>query len=652
VGILLIAATGLLRDYFYAQVSANILRDIRNQLFERLQHLSMNFYAKIRSGDILAHFSSDMAVIENTTVTAASWALLPGLEVLSNAILLFVLDWRLALLAMLLCPLIILTPKKLAPLTAAETYKRKGEEANMLVFVQENLQTQPVVKIFGLAHLVIAHFKKINERLKERMIRVGFFSALIERTAGVSILFLQIIILGAGTYMVYCKTLSIGSLASFQAIFLGLSYSLSYVMQYIPSLIQASAGARRIQELLSKEPAIKDKTTALALKPLSRDMVFHAVTFGYSDEQINLDQISFSIPKGSTVAFVGASGSGKSTILKLITRSYDPLQGAVTIDDVDLRDAAIATLHRQIGYVFQDSFLLNISLRENIALGKLDASEEEIIAAAVAAEIHDMIMEMPQGYETLAGESGSQLSGGQKQRIAIARALLRKPEILILDEPTSALDPATEFAINKTLKRIAAQHTCLIVTHRLDSIAHAQKIFLLERGKLREQGTHAELLALNGIYKNFWEKQRGFTLDTENNLAAVTADRLCLIPLFNTLDHELLAECANRFRTEQSPADRIIAREGDIGNLFYIIVHGKVEVTKKRVDGLPQQITVLQDGDHFGEIALLKNVPRMATVRTLIPCIFLTLQKNEFTYLLRKMPDLQEKLEKIIQERM
>jgi ATP-binding cassette subfamily B protein len=296
---------------------------------------------------------------------------------------------------------------------------------------------------------------------------------------------------------------------AFETVFLTLSYSLSYVTQYVPSLVQATSALGHIRRLLDQQPRIVDAPDATPLPRLSRELTFRNLTFSYTGAQLNLRDLNLRIRQGESVAFVGPSGSGKSTLLNLLLRFHDPSLGAIIIDGHDLRDVTQASLRSQIAVVFQENFLFNTSIRENIRMGAPHATDEEVEAAAAAAEIHDFIISLPQGYDTQAGERGGRLSGGQRQRIAIARAILRDPAILILDEATSALDPASEAAVNATLAQLARGRTVISITHRLSSIATADQIFVLNHGRLVESGRHEELLAFDGVYSHMWWKQRG-----------------------------------------------------------------------------------------------------------------------------------------------
>ena len=348
------------------------------------------------------------------------------------------------------------------------------------------------------------------------------------------------------------------------------------------------------------------------------------------------------------MAFVGPSGSGKSTVLNLLLRFYDPGGGSVVFDGIDLRLATRASLSAMMSVVFQESALFNTTVRENIRLGNPQASDSEIEAAARAAEIHDFIVSLPQGYDTVCGERGSRFSGGQRQRIAIARAMLRDPSILVLDEATSALDPATEAALNATFERLARGRTVIWVTHRLSTVVKMDRIFVMDQGKLAESGSHDELLARNGLYARLWNKQCGVRVEARTGRARVGEALLAGIPLLADASEATRADLTNWFATERFDGNREIFRQGDAGDTLYIIAHGTVEVVREDTQ---QQLAKLSEGDYFGEMALLSDAPRNATVRTLGPCLCLTLQRDQFQELLLREPALREKIGQVAAER-
>jgi ATP-binding cassette subfamily B protein len=281
------------------------------------------------------------------------------------------------------------------------------------------------------------------------------------------------------------------------------------VTQYVPSLAQAAGSIHHLDDLFDVRPLVQDAPEAVPLSRLEREIALVDVGFRYEDEGFELSGVDVRIPKGSHTALVGASGSGKSTVLNLLLRFHDPTKGQVLFDGRDIRTGTQDSLRAQMGMVFQDSFLFNATILDNIRMGRPDASEAQVEAAARAAEIHDFIAALPQGYHSVVGERGSQLSGGQRQRLAIARALVRDPAILILDEATSALDYATEAAVNATLLKVAKNRTVITVTHRLGTAATAHHLVVLDKGRVVERGTHDELLARAGVYAALWHNQMG-----------------------------------------------------------------------------------------------------------------------------------------------
>jgi ATP-binding cassette subfamily B protein len=287
-------------------------------------------------------------------------------------------------------------------------------------------------------------------------------------------------------------------------------------------------------------------------------------------------------------------------------------------------------------------------VRDNIRFGKPDATEAEIEDAARAAQIHDLVLSLPSGYDTDVGERGGRLSGGQRQRVGLARAILRDPAILLLDEATSALDPATEAALNETLRHLSLGRTVVQVTHRLVGVVDVDRIFVLDDGRLAEDGTHQELLALGGQYASLWrQQQEGLSISRDGRTAEITPARLRALSAFQGLDDDALAKLAERFSTERVPENRAVFEQGDPGDKFYVIAHGTVEVLQRDEDGTERRLRVLQDGEVFGELALLNDAPRTATVRTRTACLLLTLSSQQFFQLLDSVPRLRATIQDV-----
>jgi ATP-binding cassette subfamily B protein len=639
-GAVVASAAGLIRDRQWARSQARFLEELRQEMFEHLQGLSLDFFNRSgRSGALLAHFSNDLSALENAASMAIAWGLLPGLECGFATLLLFLLNWKLSLAAMVLWPWVLLGPRMFARRAHEANENRHRADAALLADLQENLAAQPVIKAFSLERARIRLFSGKNRTWSETARRAGTANAMLERSTTSGILLIQVAVLGLGAWMSFKHTITVGTLVSFEALLLLLANNLLYAMQYMPYVVQARGALARIENLLAMAPKVCAAKDLPKAPPLAAAIEVRDLSFSYSGARWNLDRVSLRIPRGSSVAFVGGSGSGKSTMLNLLMRFYDPGAGAVMVDGRDLREIDLKSWRAQTGLVFQDSLLFDDSLRENIRMAKPDATEREILQAADAAEIHEFIRSLPDGYDTPAGGRGGRLSGGQRQRIAIARAILRNPAVLMLDEATSSLDPATEYAINATLAKLSKGRTTIAVTHRLSSAASADTIFVFEAGRLAEYGSHDSLLARDGAYAVLWKKQSGFHVTPDGSQGKIAPERLGQVPILSGLSGDDLLRLMPLFRSEAYRPGEDIVVEDETSGSFYIVVRGTVDVLKGT-----QRIAALQDGDFFGEIALLKGSPRTATVRATAFTTCIALDREAFNGLVSRSPHIRERM--------
>jgi ATP-binding cassette subfamily B protein len=491
-----------------ARLAAALISDVRSRIFEHVQNLPAAYFARTKRGEILSRFSIDLSAFEGAVKSFSNSLALPLLELIAGIVLMLFLNWQLAAVALLVFPITLIGPRILTPKAVQANYEQKLNESALLGVVQENIAAQAVIKAFTLQRKVFGWFTLRNDEARRKIASAMFLSTMVERTVTISVLLLHLVVLAIGAYLATKGQITIGTFVTFESAFWEVSYNIAHVMHFIPVSIQSAAAIRHIQELLDEPTRGADRPGAPDLPRITHDITFDRVSFQYEGSTTPvLDGLSLKLDAGKRIAIVGPSGSGKSTLLNLILRLYVPDEGRITIDGVDIRKVTKESLRRSMAVVFQENMLFNMSLRENIRLGKEGATDEEVMEAARKAEIHRYIMSLPKKYDTPVGERGDTLSGGQRQRIAIARAIIRNPSVLLLDEATSALDQTTEAAINRTLLNVAKGRTMIWSTHRLTSVVEMDEIIVISGGKAIERGSHAELLARNGVYRKLWDDQ-------------------------------------------------------------------------------------------------------------------------------------------------
>lgn len=671
-GGLFVVATllNLAADYMIGRAEDELKKDLRLELFTALQYIPARFFTQTQPGEIVALFASELITFRDAlrTLFPNAFSALLQLGLVVSALM--ALDWRLALAVGVAIPIVILIPRAAIRRAGEADYRSKTSDARAAFAVQDNVQAQAVVRAFGLEKAEIQRFKTRIGRDKKGPVhgwgavwpeirggftgskRSYFLKRLVGTLTNLQNLILNSVVIIVGGYMAFNGLLTVATFLTFIPLLAKAGDAIAKLTNFFNDLISASTGLERLELFAGQAVFPNEATQTVKLEGLSNEIAFSDVHFSHTAEQTILNGITFTVPAGGLTALVGRSGTGKSTLLHLLIRFYAPESGQISVDGVDLHTIAYDSLHQQIGVVLQEPILLNTSVRTNIALTKPDAHPDEIEMAAQAAGVHEDILRMPQGYETSVGESGKLLSPGQRQRIALARALLRNPSLLILDEPTAALDPETEQAVMKTLQQLGAHHTLLIVTHRLAAVAHlSRQIVVLDQGVVAEQGTHETLLENNALYNRFWQLQSGFTVSGDGRMAEVSPERLRAIPLFENLNLPILENLARKFTVSNYEPDQYIFHEGDPGTRFYIIVRGKVAIQHVGFGGKIMDLDVLQDGDYFGEIALLQDSPRSATVKALLPTLTLSLERSQFLELVEQSAVVREAVQDIATKR-
>jgi ATP-binding cassette subfamily B protein len=491
----------------FAKVGSRILTQVRAQVFHHLQGLSLAFHTRARSGDLILRVMSDINMLKDVIVTAALPLLADALILFVMVVLMFCLQWKLALLAMVVLPLFWLFTVKLTRRIQQAARNQRHRESEMAASAAESISAIHIVQALCLEGLFADSFCRRNSDSQKEDVKGARLMAALGRTVGFLTAISSALVLGYGGYLVLEQKLSAGDLLVFLAYLRAATKPLQEFAKYTGRLAKATAAGERVLDLLDRNPEIHDLPGAVVATPFEGAIQFEAVTFGYVKNRLVLEDVSFEVKPGQQVALVGPSGIGKSTILSLMLRLYDPKRGRVLIDGRDVRDYTLASLRSQIGIVLQDSVLFAASVRENIVHGNLQASPEEIEAAARLANANDFIEAMPEGYASIVGERGVTLSGGQRQRIAIARAAIRKAPILLLDEPTTGLDEENQQMVLQAMDRLAQGRTTLLITHDLQSAARSDRIFYLDQGQILESGSHSDLMQANGRYAALFRLQ-------------------------------------------------------------------------------------------------------------------------------------------------
>jgi subfamily B ATP-binding cassette protein MsbA len=493
-----------LREYLGQYIGGRVLIDLRLQLFERLQRLSLAFYESQRVGDLMSRLTADVGLVQQlVTADMANYVTAPVIVFVGIAVM-FVLNWKLTLFLVVLAPLTAYVVARTGRRIGHLTRSQQERIADLNARLHERLASIRIIQSFTRESYEIGQFRRLNENAFDAMIRVARLGAFAPQAIQcMSTVSVAIVATYAGVLIIKGE-LALAGLMFYFALTQRVGYYFVKFGALHLRVNQSLAALGRVSEVLSRAPDVQERPEAISLPPAAGHIALRDVTFSYPEGEAVLDGVKLEITPGEAVALVGSSGARKTSLANLIMRFYDASEGSVEIDGCDVRDVTLHSLRAQIGLVPQETILFGGTIEDNIRYGRAGATAEEVVTAAKAANAHEFIGELPQGYGTEVGERGLKLSGGQRQRIAIARALLKDPRILILDEATSSLDAASEALVQEALERLMKGRTTLVIAHRLSTIQNADRIVVLSDGQIAEEGRHAELLARGGTYARLY----------------------------------------------------------------------------------------------------------------------------------------------------
>jgi len=495
------------QGYLSQAVSCLVAYDLRDRVYDHLQRLSFSFHDEAETGQLMSRLTVDIEAVRNFIPLGLLRALLAFVTFGAVSIILFRRDWHLALVTMICVPILILLTVQVARRLRPMWQSVQNETGALGTVMQESLSGVRVVKAFAREEFEIAKFDAKNRELRELNLGAMRLSAWNQPLMVMVLNVITVLIVWIGGVAVIGHQLSLGTLVAVTQYILLLGTPVRTFGYMVTWFMRGLSGGTRIFGVLDTDPEITDVPGAKALQYVQGRVRFENVSFAYGNGPDVLHDITIDAHLGQIIALLGATGSGKSTILHLLPRFYDPTSGRILIDGLDIREVTQTSLRRNVGLVLQDVFLFNATLRENIAYGAANATTEQIIAAAKIARLHDFISSLPDGYDTWVGERGVTLSGGQKQRVAIARTVLLDPRILILDDSTSSVDMETEYLIQQALDEVMRDRTTFVVASRLRTIKHADQILVLDKGRIVERGTHTTLLEKGGIYAQIYDLQ-------------------------------------------------------------------------------------------------------------------------------------------------
>ena len=504
IGVVLIAVVGAIatyiNNYYTESVGQWVAHDLRIRIYDHLQRMSLSYFDKQQTGTMLSTITSDVATVQNFASSNTLDLLVDVLTIAGVLGLMFWLNWDFALIALAVTPFLLMFVSRFKKAVKKATHQVRLHQADIVSVVQQGLESVRVVKAFGRESLEDSRLGEVSHATVAAALNARRVKSLLSPIVSVVVALCTAVVLWRGAELILRDVMTVGVLTVFLAYLSKFFKPVQDLAKNTNAIAQATVSLERIKRILDTDDVIKNRPDARALETPTGAISFQHVAFGYDPDVPVLKDVTFAVEAGQKLGVVGTTGGGKSTVACLIPRFYDVDAGHVLVDGVDVRQYTKESLRSQVGFVLQDTVLFHGSIKSNIAYGRPDASDAQIVEAVKLANAHDFISAMPQGYDTLVGERGLTLSGGQRQRIGIARAIIRNCPILILDEPTAALDTESERLVMEGLSKLMRGRTVITIAHRLSTIRNADKIIVLDGGIVAEQGTHDELLALGGIY--------------------------------------------------------------------------------------------------------------------------------------------------------
>jgi subfamily B ATP-binding cassette protein MsbA len=514
------SVAGYVSNYYTESIGQWVANDLRMKVYHHLHRLSLAYYDDHQTGVMLSTITDDVATIQSFASTATIGIFIDVLTIAGMLGVMFVLNWELAIATLAVLPFLIVLALRLKRAVKKATREVRRRESEIVAVVQQGLESVRTVEAFEREDLEEARLSTASQSTIEAALRARSIKSLLPPIVALAAAACTGFVLWHGASLIVAQRMTIGALTVFVAYLARVFKPVQELAKMTNTVVQATVALERTREILDADTIIPEKAGARDPAPFRREIAFDHVDFAYHLGTPVLRNVSFTIRRGQRVGIVGPTGGGKSTVVSLIPRFYDVAGGRVTIDGVDVREYRLHGLRAQIGFVLQDTALFRGSVRDNIAYGRPDATDSEIVAAAKLANAHEFIVKLSGGYGALVGERGLTLSGGQRQRIGIARAILRNSPVLILDEPTAALDPASEQVVIEGLERLMRGRTVITVAHRLSTIRHADNILVISDGQVAEEGTHEQLMALDGTYAKLYKIQTEFMSDPAGGLAA------------------------------------------------------------------------------------------------------------------------------------